>query len=105
MLGVSGPAHLVGKSHVHEIRTRTSFVDGHWHWGEIMTDNALVMPGDTHSHYFAGHTSMDDGHCHNISDITTLIADLCVEEQDDKCPLPAKRCKYKYNRLEDEEYN
>jgi len=105
LLGVSGPANMVGRSHAHGICTRTSFVEGHWHWVEIMTDKALVMPDDAHTHYFAGRTSMDDSHCHNISDIMTLSNDMCVEDEDDECPPPVKACKYKYTRPEDEEYN
>jgi|GEM_PF-1565105 len=102
LLGVSGPADIVGRSHVHSIRIRTTFVEGHWHWVDIMTDRALAMPDDTHSHYFAGRTSMNDDHCHNFSDITNLSPDLCVEEE---VAPPAKPCKYKYQRPNDEEYN
>lgn len=105
LMGVSGPADIVGRSHVHPIRIRTSFVDCHWHWVEIMTDRALAMPDGTHSHYFAGRTSMNDGHCHSFSDITNLSPDMCVEEEEEEFLPPAKPCKYKYKRPEDEEYN
>lgn len=105
LLGVSGPADRVGRSHVHPIRIRTSFVEGHWHWVDIMTDRAVVMPNDTHSHYFAGRTSMSDGHCHNFSEITNLSPDLCIEDEEEPLVPPAKPCKYKYQRPEDEEYN
>lgn len=107
LTGVSGPADRVGRSHTHSIRTRTSFVEGHWHWVDIMTDRALVMPNDTHSHYYAGRTSMNDGHCHNFSDITTLSPDMWVveEEEEEECVPPPKPCKYKYKRPEDDEYN
>ncbi|MBC8015887.1 MAG: hypothetical protein H7X79_09095 [Sporomusaceae bacterium] len=107
LIGVSGPANMAGRAHVHGIRTRTSFEDGHWHWVEIMTDRAVIMPDNTHTHYFAGRTSMDDGHCHRFADITTLSPDRCAEEEDehDDCPPSVKTCKYKYNRPEDEDYN
>jgi len=102
LMGVSGPAEIVGRSHVHPIRIRTSFVEGHWHWVDIMTDIAIAMPDETHCHYFAGRTSRDDGHCHNFSDVTNVSADKCLEEEEEE---EIKPCKYKYKRPEDEEYN
>lgn len=106
VMGVSGPANMVGRSHVHSICTRTSFVDGHWHWVNIMTDRAVAMPDGTHTHYFAGRTSMDDGHCHNFSDVTNLSPDVFMEEEDEEfLPPSQKPCKYKYKRPDDEEYN
>ncbi|SFM25600.1 YmaF family protein [Pelosinus propionicus] len=104
-LGVTGPARVEGRSHVHQICTRTSFLaensSGHWHWVDIMTDRAIAMPDGTHTHYFEGRTSMNDGHCHNFSDVTGLGPDICVDEdEEDKKP-----CKYKYKRPDDEEYN
>ena len=111
LLGVSGPADRVGTSHVHAIRMRTSYSNGHWHWVDIMTDRALAMPDGTHIHYFAGRTSMDDGHCHNFSDVTNLTPDLFMEEDDDEDddflppPPPPKQCKYKYKRPDEEEFN
>ena len=104
LMGVSGPADIVGRSHVHPIRIRTSFVEGHWHWVDIMTDIAVVMPDETHCHYYAGRTSKDDGHCHNFADVTTLSGDKCLKEEEEE-EEEAKPCKYKYKRPEDEEYN
>ena len=101
LMGVSGPAEIVGKSHVHPIHIRTSFVERHWHWVDIMTDVAVMMPDETHCHYFAGRTSKDVGHCHDFSDVTNLSADKCLKEEVEE----AKPCKYKYKRPEDEEYN
>ena len=107
LLGVSGPARMEGRSHVHQICTRTSFTCGHWHWVDIMTDRAVAMPDGTHTHYFAGRTSMNDDHCHCFSDVTTLGPDRYLEEDDDDedCIIPPKDCKYKYKRPEDEEFN
>lgn len=108
LLGVSGPARMEGRSHVHQICTRTSFSCGHWHWVDIMTDCAVAMPNGTHTHYFAGRTSMNDDHCHHFADVTTLGPDRCLEEDDDEdedCIFPPKDCKYKYKRPEDEEFN
>lgn len=106
IMGVSGPVDMVGMSHVHSIRTRTSFVDGHWHWVDIMTDRAVAMPDGTHTHYFAGRTSIADRHCHNFSDVTNLSPDMFMEEADEEVLPPSqKQCKYKYKRPDDEEYN
>jgi hypothetical protein len=102
-LGVSGPARMEGRSHIHQIRIRTSFTAensrGHWHWVDVMTDRAIAMADGSHTHYFAGRTSMNDDHCHNFSDVTGLGPDI-YEDEEDKKP-----CKYKYKRPEDEEYN
>lgn len=111
LLGVSGPARMEGRSHVHQICTRTSFATEnrhcHWHKVDIMTDRAVAMPDGTHTHYFAGKTSMNDDHCHHFADVTTLGPDRCLEEEDDDddCITPPKECKYKYKRPEDEEFN
>ena len=102
LMGISHPADIVGKSHVHRISIRTSFVEGHWHWVDIMTDRPTVMPDETHCHYFAGHTSRNNGHCHNFSDVTNLSGDKCLKEEEEEVVKP---CKYKYIRPEDEEYN
>lgn len=106
LMGVSGLADIGGKSHVHSIPTRTSFVEGHWHWVDIMTDRAVPMPDETHSHYFTGRTSMDEGHCHNFSAVTNLSPDIFMGEGGEEfLPPSSKPCKYKYKRPDDEEYN
>lgn len=105
LLGVTSPANMVGRSHVHGIRTRTSFVEGHWHWVDIMTDRAVPMPDGTHIHYYAGRTSMDDGHCHNFADVTNLSPDMFIEDDENCLPPSPKPYKCKYKRPDDEEYN
>ncbi len=72
---VSAPARVDDDSHIHRLRVRTSFVDGHWHWFDIFTDTALPMPENMHAHYYAGKTSVDDGHCHVVLGITDLAPD------------------------------
>lgn len=102
LLGVSGPAKIDGRSHVHQICIRTSFSSendpGHWHWVDSMTDRAIEMPDGSHIHYFAGRTSKNEGHCHDFSDVTGIGPDVYLEEEN------KKPCKYKYKRPE-EEYN
>ena len=72
---VSAPARADDDSHVHRLRVRTSFVDGHWHWFDVLTDIADEMPEDMHTHYFEGETSVDDGHCHSVMGVTNLAPD------------------------------
>lgn len=87
ILGVTGPSRELGDSHVHRIRTRTSFLaeddTGHWHWCDVMTGPAVEMPDDTHTHYYNGTTSYDDEHSHTFSDVTGLAPDQAMEDDDD----------------------
>lgn len=90
ILGVTGPSCDLDDSHVHRIRTRTSFIaedgTGHWHWADVMTGPALEMPDCTHTHYYCGTTSYDDGHCHTFSDVTGLAHDqMMFDDDEDDC--------------------
>jgi hypothetical protein len=76
---ISAPARGEDDSHVHRLRVRTSFVDGHWHWFDVLTDVAEEMPEDMHTHYFEGETSVDDGHSHIVTGVTSLAPD-CDED-------------------------
>lgn len=119
ILGVSGPAREKGRSHVHRIHGRTSFISeegdcecGHWHSVDVMTGMAIDMPCGNHVHYFEGMTSEEDDHCHSFSGVTGLgpcaildieedeceeeiEEDIC-EEEVDECDMPVKMPKYKY---------
>lgn len=74
--GVSAPARIVGDSHVHRLRIRTTFyvsgMTGHWHWIDITTGPAVPLPDGSHVHYFAGVTSVDDAHSHSFAGATAL---------------------------------
>lgn len=70
--GVSAPARAQAGAHVHRLRVRTSFDNGHWHWFDVMTDVPTDMPQAMHTHYYAGMTSMADGHCHAVASVTCL---------------------------------
>ncbi|HWR43009.1 YmaF family protein [Sporomusa sp.] len=99
ILGVSGPAQEKGRSHVHRIHGRTSFIVeegecGHWHTEDVMTGPAIEMPCCNHVHYFQGMTSEDDNHCHSFAGATGLgpsdcpdseEEDYCEEEEEDYC--------------------
>lgn len=93
VMGVSSPARVAGASHVHRLRSRTSFYaenTGHWHWVDIMTGPAVALPDGTHVHYFSGNTSTDDGHCHAFNGATGLGPADYVEDEcdDDDPPMP-----------------
>jgi hypothetical protein len=123
LMGVSGPARERGRSHVHRIHGRTSFISeegdcecGHWHTVDVMTGPAIDMPCGSHVHYFDGTTSENDDHCHSFSGVTGLgpcpayetdedddcEEDTeeddceCIEEEEDDCDPPVKMPKYKY---------
>lgn len=92
IMGVSGPARERGKTHVHRIHGRASFIseeggEGHWHTQDTMTGPAIEMPEGTHVHYFDDMTSKDCGHCHSFSGVTGLgPSTFCTEdEEDDYC--------------------
>ncbi|KYZ74988.1 hypothetical protein AXX12_15525 [Anaerosporomusa subterranea] len=79
---VSAPARDDDDSHIHRLRVRTSFVDEHWHWFDILTDVPTDMSEEMHTHYFEGETSVDDGHCHMVMGVTGLAPD---EDDNDDC--------------------
>ena len=78
MLGISAPARNTNGSHVHRLRGRTSFVDGHWHAYDVLTGPAMQMPDGTHSHYYAGVTSEVERHVHTFSGTTNVAPDRIV---------------------------
>lgn len=120
VMGVSGPAKEKGRSHVHRIHGRTSYISeegegGHWHSEDVMTGPAIDMPEGNHVHYFEGMTSEDDRHCHSFAGATGLgpcldmdTEDECEEEEDEcvemfedeceeECDMPVKIMpKYKH---------
>ncbi|MBP2638081.1 MAG: YmaF family protein [Firmicutes bacterium] len=129
IMGVSGPAKEKGRSHVHRIHGRTSFISeedegGHWHIDDVMTGPAIEMPEGHHVHFFEGMTSEEDGHCHSFSGVTGLgpcldmdTEDECEDEEDEceeefedeceeVCEMPVKmmpKYKHKYVKRPEEE--
>lgn len=95
--GTTGPARAAGLSHIHRIRVRTSYFDGHWHWFDVMTGQAIDTMDGGHVHNYAGETSYDDGHCHDVMNTTAQGPSLLAEEdEDDEEPRPpAKAAKVK----------
>lgn len=85
IMSVSAPAREEDDSHIHRLRVRTSYVDGHWHWFDVLTDEAEEMPQEMHTHFFEGETSVDEGHSHAVMGITELAPDedVCDDDDDD----------------------
>lgn len=85
IMGVSAPMRVSGSSHVHRLRSRTSFYaddTAHWHWVDVMTGPAVALSNGTHVHFFSGTTSTDAGHCHTFVGVTGLGV---VGDNDDSC--------------------
>lgn len=107
VLGVSGPAREQGVTHIHRVRSRTTYLaegdGGHWHWFDVMTGPAVDMPDGTHTHYFNGTTSINDEHSHAVADVTGLGPNQDMDdEDDDDCEDDRPIAKnQKYKRAED----
>jgi hypothetical protein len=69
--GVSGRAISYGRSHVHEIFTRTDSF-GHIHFIRVYTGEAIPVGNGKHVHFARGSTSFNDGHLHRYN-FATLI--------------------------------
>lgn len=70
---VSGEAIPAGNSHVHEVKFRTDFYEGHYHEFYGKTKGAIPV-GDRHVHFLESVTTQDDGHRHKFR-VATLIDD------------------------------
>jgi len=87
IMGVSSPARRKGRSHVHSVRGRTSYSDGHWHSYEVTSGPAIEIDNGGHTHYFDGETSYEDGHSHNFEGIVELISEYDEDnENSNHCP-------------------
>lgn len=76
ILGISSPARLTNGTHIHRIKGRTSFVDGHWHAYDVWSGPAVAMPDGTHIHYYGGVTSEVRNHVHAYNGATNIAPDM-----------------------------
>ena len=53
-------------SHVHEVKFRTDFADGHYHEFCGKTGPAIDVGNGKHVHYLCGETESADGHTHKF---------------------------------------
>lgn len=63
---VSGEAIETCGSHVHEVKMRTDFSDGHYHEICVRTSIAYDVGNGKHVHYLCGETEVADGHRHRF---------------------------------------
>lgn len=99
--GVSCPAKISRRSHVHSLPGRTTFsgtdsVELHWHSYDIITDLAVELSDGSHVHYYSGVTSTNAGHNHTFSGSTNLSPDTYLENANNSA------CK-KYKRPEEDD--
>lgn len=69
---VSGEAKKMGNSHVHEVKFRTDFADGHYHEFCGKTTPAIEVGNGKHVHFLSDMTEFEDGHKHKFQ-VATLI--------------------------------
>lgn len=77
---VSGEAIKEGCSHVHEVKFRTDFVDGHFHEFCGKSSPAMEVGDGKHVHFAKAFTDRQDGHRHEFQ-----VASLIDSPLDFKC--------------------
>lgn len=69
---VSGEAIRMGNSHIHEVKFRTDFSDGHFHEFCGTSSPAIDVGNGKHVHFAKTFTDMRDGHRHQFQ-VASLI--------------------------------
>ncbi|MGN1231367.1 MAG: YmaF family protein [Anaerotignum sp.] len=69
---VSGEAIRCGDSHVHEVKFRTDFADGHFHEFCGTSSTAIEVGNGKHVHFASACTEEEDGHRHRFQ-VASLI--------------------------------
>ena len=69
---VSGEAIPMGRSHVHEVKFRTDFTDGHYHEFCGESSPAIDVGCGKHVHFAKAVTETADGHKHKFQ-VASLI--------------------------------
>ncbi|MGN0136953.1 YmaF family protein [Anaerotignum sp.] len=69
---VSGEAIRHGDSHVHEVKFRTDFADGHFHEFCGTSSPAIEVGNGKHVHFASACTEEEDGHRHRFQ-VASLI--------------------------------
>jgi hypothetical protein len=76
---VSGEAIPIGKSHVHEVKFRTDFSDGHFHEFCGKSSPAIDVGGGKHVHFAKAFTDEEDGHRHQFQAASLIDSPLDFE--------------------------
>ena len=71
-VAVSGEAMRYGDSHVHEVKFRTDFADGHYHEFCGTSSPAIDVGNGKHVHFASAYTQEEDGHRHRFQ-VASLI--------------------------------
>lgn len=69
---VSDEAIPMGDSHVHEVKFRTDFSDGHYHEFCGRTCTAVEVGCGKHVHYINDESESADGHTHEFQAATSI---------------------------------
>ena len=69
---ISGEAIRYGDSHVHEVKFRTDFADGHYHEFYGTSSPAIEVGNGKHVHFASACTEVDVGHKHRFQ-VASLI--------------------------------
>ncbi|MGN1266298.1 MAG: YmaF family protein [Dorea sp.] len=69
---VTGEAMYMGNSHVHEVKFRTDFSDGHYHEFCGKTSCAIDVGNGKHVHFIKDVTKEEDGHTHMFQAATAI---------------------------------
>lgn len=69
---VSDEAITVGNSHVHEVKFRTDFADGHYHEFRGKSSPAINVGNGKHVHFVSARTEEEDGHQHQFQAATLI---------------------------------
>ena len=69
---ISGEAIRCGDSHVHEVKFRTDFADGHFHEFCSTSSPAIEVGNGKHVHFASACTEEEDGHRHRFQ-VASLI--------------------------------
>lgn len=69
---ISGEAIRCGDSHVHEVKFRTDFADGHFHEFCGTSSPAIEVGNGKHVHFASACTEEEDGHRHKFQ-VASLI--------------------------------
>lgn len=79
---VSGEAIEEGNSHVHEVKFRTDFADGHYHEFCGKTSTAIDVGNGKHVHFIKSKTDEEDGHKHRFQAATLIDSPIDFEDCD-----------------------
>lgn len=79
---VSGEAIQMGNTHVHEVKFRTDFADGHFHEFCGKSGPAIEVGSGKHVHFAKACTEFEDGHKHRFQVASLIESPTAFERYD-----------------------